>query len=509
MTTVTVPNIGWFSEGNFFWLDIDLWGDYNEIPVVYDEEGLNQGWGCPEEIIVNDGYKFVQYYENDNVYQKYQFGKETSEFYSLLDIEGNGYYTGLIGSPCTFSYIQFTYKGVPLLVYTAPLKFADITGYPVDVTVHGLQLPSTIAYDDTERTLRELYELWVNTEYGDISTITRTSDDPEDWAEFMFPFKFVDVTYYEGDDQYIYTWADAGMADVSQAGFEAFEELRVIIAGSVVPWADTQGQIPDVVLVNSNLGDFNIRGTEAISVELMEVGQRISHIIFTGQGTDTTYDLEDPTENYKVLGIVGNTVMIQIDDHKTVTHTYEYQVGEVTLDPSGDTLIVTATTKADPDDVTCQLYQCSADPRVVDKTNYLTNIQQLSGSWVVPFDEMSPVLRINLSNNLVTSGNYCSIYSAGWGTKYYFIKNRVCVGQEVWDLYLEEDVLMTFKSYFKPAIGLIDRSETAYNLLIPDSTIPLEVGQNVTVREIPNDVFSDNYGYNYVLTGLMVGGETK
>lgn len=249
------------------------------------------------------------------------------------------------------------------------------------------------------------------------------------------------------------------------------------------------------------------------------VDQPLTKIKFTGQGTDTTYELDEATENYKILDIVGNTVTIQIDGHKTVTHTYEDQVGEVTLDPSGDTIIVTATTKSDPDEISCVLYNCTCDPRYVEKTQYLDSVSIIHGSWVSPYNQFSPTLRLDLSEITNDDGDTVSVSDFNYvkiidqtGGRFYYVTDRSCVGKGVWDIYLTEDVLMTFPEVIGSMTAMVDRWEGSTDGTIVDPIFPVGAGQTLTTKEFTmvNDIFSPT-NCSWVLNGynLATGGDVN
>lgn len=516
MSSVTVSNIGWFSEGGFFWLDIDLWGDYHEIPVVYDEEGLNQGWGCPEEIIVNDVFKFVQYYENDNVYEKYTAGNPSGEFYSLYDIEGNGYYTGLIGSPCMFAVLSLEYDGVPLIFYSAVSVQYYALEVPLTIQVTGLQLPEdlTIATELSASYHDEDYDsvadLVRGANYGSTCTITDVGDDQ------YFPMKFDTFTYY--NDGYITIPWDTEV------------NTDLVIAGVAI--ATTNTALYDSLKVKALLGDFTLGGNSVVSIALEDaVADSYTDIQFKGaanQAKTTTYELDTPTKSYGLLGVVGNKVTIQLDGHKTVTHEFPYitSTDKVTITTRGSTIIVDADVYY-TSGLKATIYFCSCDPRIVDKTDYISSYAVLLGDFVAPYSVMAPTLRVDYGRIVYSDevwsgafhGNYVLIEEATTGSEtypwvstpaYYYVTDKVCVGANVWDLHLKKDLLMTYKAKINKSIkGYVDRASENFNPALPDPVIGVQAGQGVTSGTIAtSSVFKQGVTGDFVLTGILVAPST-
>lgn len=101
-TTQNTGTLTWFAEGGFYWLDGELTNQLQLYPVkkMDWDDGITDHSGAPEKLVFGD-VTFTKLYEDDNVYQTNIIGAEGA--YSLMDIDGTGYYTGFMGSPLQFS----------------------------------------------------------------------------------------------------------------------------------------------------------------------------------------------------------------------------------------------------------------------------------------------------------------------------------------------------------------------------------------------------------------------
>lgn len=110
--SVNVPYLYYEAEGGFYWLNGNLKGDYKGAMRHYSmtPEGFEVGddISAPKYIVADSGFYFEQVYEEDNVYRLYVGGAATDQYYSLLDFDGTGYYTILMGSPCEWAYVKVT-----------------------------------------------------------------------------------------------------------------------------------------------------------------------------------------------------------------------------------------------------------------------------------------------------------------------------------------------------------------------------------------------------------------
>ena len=111
----------------------------------------------------------------------------------------------------------------------------------------------------------------------------------------------------------------------------------------------------------------------------------------------------------------------------------------------------------------------------------------------------NPVIRtsnIRDITNLRKDGvNYVHINALG---RYYFIKDIVARKVGFVDLYLDVDVLMSFKDDILSSTQIINRAENLITPSIMDESVELQQNLNVTNYHIENDVIYTNY-LNFVL----------
>ena len=111
----------------------------------------------------------------------------------------------------------------------------------------------------------------------------------------------------------------------------------------------------------------------------------------------------------------------------------------------------------------------------------------------------SPIIRtsnVKDITNLKKDGvNYVHINSLG---RYYFIKEIVAKKYGFVDLYLDVDVLMSFKDDILSSPQIINRAENLITPSIMDESVELQQNLNVTNYHIENDVIYTNT-LNFVL----------
>lgn len=87
-----------------------------------------------------------------------------------------------------------------------------------------------------------------------------------------------------------------------------------------------------------------------------------------------------------------------------------------------------------------------------------------------PTSVVSPVITLNHDGNEVLSWNYCHIPAL---KRYYYIVNAESINAHMWQLSLEVDVLTTYRSEILDATAFVQRSQSAFNTMLPDAMLPL------------------------------------
>ena len=141
------------------------------------------------------------------------------------------------------------------------------------------------------------------------------------------------------------------------------------------------------------------------------------------------------------------------------------------------------------------LYKNSATPNRVDKTDFLTKVSTLEG---VLRDETSVTnMDITIEYNSVPTFNYCYVPLFN---RYYYITDITSIRNNVWELTLSVDVLMTYKDGIYSCKGFVERNEDENNPNIVDNKRVIEQGCDVEEYTITNKLFDTEP--KFVLQGL-------
>lgn len=128
------------------------------------------------------------------------------------------------------------------------------------------------------------------------------------------------------------------------------------------------------------------------------------------------------------------------------------------------------------DEFTMYFYKSTAEKNRMDKSAYLIEIIQSTGTLRRATSIISP--EFEFIYNKVPDFNY--VYIPNFN-RYYFIDNIVSLRNNVWTLSLSVDVLMSFKEQIKECDGFIARNEFEFNNYLIDNRRSTQVN---VVREI-------------------------
>ena len=103
----------------------------------------------------------------------------------------------------------------------------------------------------------------------------------------------------------------------------------------------------------------------------------------------------------------------------------------------------------------------------LDKT--LTNETTLNGTLREQTSLIDPVF--NVESNNVFSSNYCYIPDFN---RYYYVTGVESVRQGLWRISLHVDVRMTYRQGIRQNTPILERSQTLYDLNLPDSKLSIE-----------------------------------
>lgn len=135
------------------------------------------------------------------------------------------------------------------------------------------------------------------------------------------------------------------------------------------------------------------------------------------------------------------------------------------------------------------LYQNSAEPNRVDKTNYLTDVGSLFGA----FREESSLVNMNIIIQQATIPSFNYVYISILN-RYYYVTDIASVRYGLWRIRLEVDVLMTYKDAIRQCVGFCERNEFQFNDNIIDRNRVIEQGADVSVTPVTNELFTASGG---------------
>jgi len=135
--------------------------------------------------------------------------------------------------------------------------------------------------------------------------------------------------------------------------------------------------------------------------------------------------------------------------------------------------------------ITIIFYKNTAANNVLDKTNFLTELETKNGLFYNNFDIVNSVLVVR---NLNINANYCYINELN---KYFFIENVEVVDNTKVKLTLKLDVLNTYKTDIKNLYVTVREKENANGYINTRNTI-YDVRPNFAKIDFPNQIFDEN-----------------
>lgn len=174
----------------------------------------------------------------------------------------------------------------------------------------------------------------------------------------------------------------------------------------------------------------------------------------TKKGYDVTLDVNINT--YRVFQAVK------------VSNNHYFTIGRLSDDDTGDGSIINFYVYDDTDFL-LELYQNSAEPNRLDKTNYLTSVGTLSGTLKDETSMVTPEIIIESSN--VPNFNYAYIAKFN---RYYFVTEITSVRNNLWRVKLSCDALMSYKNKIELLTPLVERQENEYDNLLFDPLVPID-----------------------------------
>lgn len=151
------------------------------------------------------------------------------------------------------------------------------------------------------------------------------------------------------------------------------------------------------------------------------------------------------------------------------------------------------------------LLNSSAEPNRVDKTTYLTEYGTLNGVLRNTSSIFNPTFIIEMTETPLFNYVYISIWK-----RYYFVEDISTIKNNLWQIELTCDVLMSFKEAIQDLECIVDRQEFEFNDMLVDTQIPTQANSIIEYDLLEESPFNtvdatDNLGKSYVLT--VIGGK--
>lgn len=130
------------------------------------------------------------------------------------------------------------------------------------------------------------------------------------------------------------------------------------------------------------------------------------------------------------------------------------------------------------------LYINSAEPKRLDKTDYLTQIATLEGTLREATSVTTPTIILKLDDK----PNFNYVYINEFN-RYYFVEDIVSIRNNLWSVSLSVDVLMSYKLAILNCSGFVERNEFNFNSKLIDDKRVIEQGVDVEEYSVSNSLF--------------------
>lgn len=340
------------------------------------------------------------------------------------------YYEDILGNESVFSY-PFTLN---FFVLHHSSSTSDIIGqYMTELYCDKLVFAPNISYNS------------FNLVYGDDTIVQFTANEG-----YKLPST---ISVINGT----YTWdGDTGILTIRPSGNTT---NHVSISMAPIQLLTITANTPNSYL--SNTQKYIESGNPYTTKVVSDVGYKITNVVVTMGGIEQ-------------IGVYNSsTQMINIPN--------------VTND-----IVINVTTAVDVEPLTMYLYKNSSEPIRVDKSNYLTLVGTISGTFRVITDITHPIIDIEYNN--VPEFNYVYINHL---KRYYYVSGISSVSKNIWRITMDVDVLMTNTSKIREQTAIVGRNEFDYDEYIIDDMFTDKNRSIIQVEEFTNDFFFTDITYRY------------
>lgn len=129
------------------------------------------------------------------------------------------------------------------------------------------------------------------------------------------------------------------------------------------------------------------------------------------------------------------------------------------------------------------LYKNSSEPNRIDKSNFLSGAKSISGVLKNESAVVNPTVVINFDNP--SDYNYCFINKFN---RYYYIRDVISIRNNIWEVYLASDPLMSFANEILGCDCIIRRQQNKGNNMYNDGTYKVSTENAIEIINFPSTV---------------------
>lgn len=288
------------------------------------------------------------------------------------------------------------------------------------------------------------------------------------------------------------------VSGVNTIGYNAINNRYTLTFKSNSGFKFPYNEVNKPEVINATVDAYNVTGDE-LSVTITKITgnvtvkiSAVTDVVYTISYTlrNAEYDTSNPSQAYeggtvslRVTARAGYVLPTSVNVSGGTLLSWDKSRGVATISNIFDDVVLTVNAIAIASNSALVLYQYGGMPNVVQKT--LTEVGTLKGV----FRDVASVthLIVTIEYPKVPDFNYVWVQDFG---RYYFVTNFSCYNQNIWEIDLTIDVLMTYQSAIIRQKAFIDRSESHYNPMLPDDEVVVEEGCTFEVITVGNDVFA-------------------
>ena len=130
-----------------------------------------------------------------------------------------------------------------------------------------------------------------------------------------------------------------------------------------------------------------------------------------------------------------------------------------------------------------KLYSCTADPELVDKSSFLTLLNDLDGTLRTPTSVTDPVISVEIPSGIALGWNYAYISAFN---RWYFIRDITFTSNKIFTFTMHCDVLYSFRGIVTGATCFVERNQNDFNPLLIDPKCSFE-----SIKEVETEYLND------------------